>query len=241
MEISEFAFRSLLLFLPGVIVAQIINAFAVIKKREPFFYIIEVLLFGLSCYLVEWFIFLWICPSLNLEFEWSLPTKMGFFENLLKQDSTISFPELIGACLIAIVSGVGSSALLNLGIPYRIGRKFRFTHKSGNLDVWGYAMNIQDKSGSWVTVRDPARDLAYDGWILGFSDDGVKAELYLRDVGVYRNSDGNLLYNIGAMYLDLERGKIALEFRSIPMTDELNPKSTEESNERETENDDGGQ
>jgi hypothetical protein len=78
-------------------------------------------------------------------------------------------------------------------------------------------MNV--KEIEWVTVRDHSNDLILDGWVQAFSDDSKDAEILLRDVSVYKNSTGERLYQIGAMYLSRNRQDISIECRTIPVDD----------------------
>lgn len=60
--------------------------------------------------------------------------------------------------------------------------------------------------------------MAYDGWVVAFSDDSKDAELLLRDVSVYQNSTGEPLYQVGMMYISRNREDIAIEIRTVPLT-----------------------
>tara|TARA_B100001245_G_scaffold173899_2_gene132317 strand:+ start:34374 stop:34610 length:237 start_codon:yes stop_codon:yes gene_type:complete len=72
-------------------------------------------------------------------------------------------------------------------------------------------MNSDDVN--WITVRDLENDLMYDGWIQAFSDNSKEAEVLLGDVRVYRNSSGELLYEVGSQYLSMDRSNIVIEVR----------------------------
>ena len=67
--------------------------------------------------------------------------------------------------------------------------------------------------------RDHSNDLILDGWVQAFSDDSKDAEILIRDVSVYKNSTGERLYQIGAMYLSRNRQDISIECRTIPVDD----------------------
>lgn len=70
-----------------------------------------------------------------------------------------------------------------------------------------------------MTVRDHSNDLILDGWVQAFSDDSKDAEILLRDVSVYKNSTGERLYQVGAMYVSRNRQDISIECRTIPVDD----------------------
>lgn len=94
----------------------------------------------------------------------------------------------------------------------------------------GLTFNI--KEVVWVTVRDHKNDLVYDGWVQAFSNDSREAEMLLRDVSVYKNSNAERLYQVGALYVSRKSEDISIECRTIPVDDGIKWKEGE-SNGRE--------
>ena len=215
MEISEFAFRLIILFFPGLIAAYIINCLTVHKPREPFFFVAQSLALGAASYCFLEIVCKKVSPFLNAKYGWSWPTNMEFFNALSNSKVIPSFGEIGYACICAVIIGLVVTIFSTYKIFYLLCKNLWITSKSGELDVWG--MTFSNRKIQFVTIRDHAKDLVYDGWIEGFSNDGKKAELLLRDVAVYRNSNTELLYQIGAMYFELKRGEIVLEFRDVPL------------------------
>jgi len=64
----------------------------------------------------------------------------------------------------------------------------------------------------WVDVRDISRDLVHEGWVDAFSDDATAPEVLLRDVAVYRNTSGELMYKTPRAYLKLRTDDIVIEY-----------------------------
>ena len=107
----------------------------------------------------------------------------------------------------------------------RFARFIGLTKTFGELDVWGYLMNM--KEVVWVTVRDHKNDLIYDGWVQAFSDDSKDAEILLRDVSLYKNSTGEKLYQAGAVYISRNREDISIECRTLPIDERVKWKEDE--------------
>ena len=210
--ITEFSMRILLLFLPGVICSYLVDSLTSHPPREAVFFIIRAFVFGFASYFLYW-AFLHLGRSAGLSI---LPDHVSFLQALEKSSSQIDFHEIFFVCFFSLILAV----LMTLESTYKLTPKFfgklGITNNTGELDVWGYALNSPQVK--WVTVRLPSEDLVYDGWIEAFSDDGKDAELLLRDVSVYRNSTGELLYQVGALYLAPDRRAISLEFRSVAAT-----------------------
>ena len=215
MDITEFAFRLIILFFPGLIAAYIINCLTVHKPRKPFFFVAQSLALGAASYCLLEIVCKKFSPLLNAKYGWSWPVNMEFFNALSDSNATPSFGEIGYACICAVLIGLIVTIFSTYKIIYLLCKTLGISSKSGELDVWG--MTFSNRKIQFVTIRDHAKDLVYDGWIEGFSNDGKKAELLLRDVAVYRNSNTELLYQIGAMYFELNRGEIVLEFRDVPL------------------------
>jgi hypothetical protein len=135
----------------------------------------------------------------------------------------IAFVTVIAILIACIVSVSSRHKLLN-----RVARLLQITKKFGELDVWGYMLNM--KEVIWVTVRDHKNDLIYDGWVQAFSDDSKDAEILLRDVSLYKNSTGEPLYQVGVVYISRNREDISIECRTLPI-DERIKWEEEETNE----------
>ncbi len=227
MEFSEFALRALLLFLPGIICTFVVNALTVHRERKPFDLLVLSFVFGMAAYFEYWLIVrtsgAWLNQHFGNCFEGifgaKFPTEFIFLNALQDKTKTLSFSEIGFVCLTSFAQGLVLSALDTYKIPHRLARALRITKRSGELDVWGFTFNSPNIQ--FATIRDLKNDLVYDGWIQSFSDDAKNSELLLRDVAVFRNSDGSFLYSVGAIYLCIEPKNATIEFRDVPLTPEF--------------------
>ncbi len=165
MNISEFTLRLLLLFFPGIICACIVDALTVHRPRQPFFFMMQSFAMGLSSYFVYWL----SCSVLNHWFFHSHSVRVGICDALLDKTTAISFREVGFVTIVAVALGIFITLSRKFKLPFRLGHRMRITNKFGELDVWGYTLNL--KEIHWVTIRDHKKDLIYDGWVQAFSDD----------------------------------------------------------------------
>jgi hypothetical protein len=215
MNFTEFAFRVLLLFFPGLVGILIMGQLTIQKKKEPFFFLLQALVLGVVSYFLTWLLYDGWCRWLNERWSLGLPMELSFFADLQDSKRALHFTEIAAASIIAVFVSLVGTYCSNRRFLFRFARCFGLSNKTGALDVWGYVM--ESPRLVFVTVRDEDRDISYDGWIEAFSETEEKQELLLRDVGVYRGSDSAFLYQVGAMYLKLDPKKILLEFRGVPV------------------------
>ncbi len=206
MDISVFAFRLLLLFFPGIICCYIIDTFTVHKERTQFEFLINSFLFGLVSYILYWVIII-LCHELNL----IATNNFVFLKALNDANHNISYTEILYVSFLSAIVGICLTAIHTYKLHFRLTQKLKLTRKFGELDVWGYLMNSPDTE--WVTVRDIANNIMYDGWVQAFSDNSKEAELLLGDVAVYKNDTGEKLYDVDSQYLSLNRNNISIEIR----------------------------
>ena len=209
-EFSEFAFRVILLFLPGVLCGGVVDALTIHSRRKPFTVVLRALVFGMGAY------YLYGALILFEHGRWIVPHRMIFFRALQDKQVPLSVGEIGVVCLFACVEGVLYSFCSNRKWGYRLARRFGITQTAGTLDIWESTLYAQEVT--FATVRDYKHDLVYDGWIGQFSDDGEKRELLLREVRVSRNSNSALLYGVGAVYLSLKKDdNITVEFPGVAL------------------------
>jgi len=138
---------------------------------------------------------------------------------LFDSEQDIVYTEIFCGCVAAVVLGIGITYISTFKLHTHLAHKIKMTKKFGELDVWGYTFN--SKNIEYVTVRDHKNNLVYDGWVQSFSDDSENAELLLRDVSIYTNDTIERLYQVGAIYLSLNKEDIAIEFRDIEINKEI--------------------
>ena len=203
MGLSEFTFRLILLFLPGLIAFWVIDSFTFYNTDKLWKHLLNSFLLGIVCYGVYFLITL--IPSFGLDFH--------FLDALT--DSTNDTKNLsINEILIVTVIGVGTG----LFISYIINRKWtrplavllgRGQHDVDE-DVWTILVNSPE-TNAWVNIKDFENDLVYRGWIDRASEAGESKELFLKDVTVEKMSTGEHLYQIHALYLSRPREKLDIE------------------------------
>jgi hypothetical protein len=221
MDISDLAFRLLVLFLPGIIAVLLVLRFTVHRPLEFHLFTVYSLIFGFASYFVYWLIEDWVnfCwPKLS-------DGRVSFLSTVEKGSSRIDYPEIGWAAMVAVVLAGLYSVAENRKWFSRLARWIRVTSKTGELDVWGYVMNSKDVG--WIAVRDHGNDLMYQGWVTGFSDNGIEAELLLQDVSVYRNTTGEELYQTGMIYLARDRKTISIEFPEVEIGDSVKWRTNE--------------
>jgi hypothetical protein len=215
MELSEFTFKLLLLFFPGILCAYLVDQLTTHRPRETFFFLLQSFVYGIFSYFICWAglsIVNYLRPG-------TVNANITFLRALIKSNEVFSFKEIAVTCIIAIIL----AGLVSISSRYKLLNKaahlIGITKKFGELDVWGYMLNMEEVV--WVTVRDHKNNLIYDGWVQAFSDDSKDAELLLRDVSVYKNSTAERLYQIGVVYLSRNREDISIECRTLPIDERV--------------------
>lgn len=221
MEFSDFAFRIILLFIPGIISLLIIEKLTNHKEFKIHQILIYSLLLGFISYVFYYLILIIIKACSSFDF------KFLFFNSLTNKSSSIDFSEIAYATGISIIIGFISSFLINHKVLYWIAHKTKISNKFGDIDVWSYIMNYS-KVPEWVVVRDIENDLVYEGWIQAFSDSTGIDEIFLRDVKVFRNSTAKELYEIPGLYLPRKRENLVIEFPLLKFSEYINRPKKEE-------------
>ena len=221
MEISEFTFKLLLLFFPGILCAYIVDHLTIHRPRQAFFFLLQSFVFGLVSYFTYWF----GLRIIQLFWPVKINPDIAFLRSLINSDIIFSFREIAIVAGVAIIIACIFTVISRFKFFNRFARFIGLTKTFGELDVWGYLMNM--KEVVWVTVRDHKNDLIYDGWVQAFSDDSKDAEILLRDVSLYKNSTGEKLYQAGAVYISRNREDISIECRTLPIDERVKWKEDE--------------
>jgi len=211
MEFSEFTFKIILLFIPGIISYIIIEK--LISHREPkiFQTLANTLILGFVCYSFYYV----LIQLINMFSKTNI--ECLFFKALLYEHTEINFGEIAIVAALSIPIGLLFAFLINYKILFRIANFLKVTKKFGDIDVWSYIMN--SKNVEWIVVRDIENDLMYEGWVEAFSDSTETDELFLSDVIVFENSTGDELYKTPALYLPKKRENLIMEFPSLEFSE----------------------
>jgi len=222
MQLSEFTFRIILLFIPGLISFVLFDALTSHRETKLHRILIDSLLFGFLSYFV-FYIYTEI-PGIS--------TKFSFFDSLYEESSNLDFSEIGKVSGVSIIIALLFSNISNRKWLYKITRWLRITGKHGYVDLWSYVMD--SNIPNWIIIRDIENDLMYEGWVKGFSDSTEIDELFIRDVLVYKNSSAILLYSTPALYIPTKKENLTIEFPRLKYTDAINRPPTEEEKEENT-------
>lgn len=216
MQLTDFTFRIILIFIPGLISFFIIESLAIYSKLKIYHVIFYSLILGFICY----FCYLPFSLIPGLEF--------SFIKSLSSQNTELNFWEILIATILAIPIGMGLSYAINKKILFKIANKYDISKKTGDIDIWSQVMNLE--TANWVVVRDLKNEITYEGWISGFSDNGENHELLICDAKIYNSADPNKeLYEVPGLYLNRKIETLDIEFPNLK-SDEYNKKNTKTKN-----------
>jgi Family of unknown function (DUF6338) len=216
MNLSEFAFRMIFIFIPGLIAFSIVDQLTFQKESKTQNLISNSLTYGFICYLVYYFVFNFIPSKFRL---WNV-SNFYFAEVLTNSQAKLNFEEIVLVTLLAVPIGLSLSALINHKVLYKLANKLKISNKVDDIGVWNLAFD--SSSNDWVIIRDNQNDLMYQGWIESVSDGLEIHDILLRDVKVYRHSDGTYFYSVPRIYLALSQDNLNIEFPSWEFTTTMN-------------------
>ncbi len=211
MEISEFTFRLILIFIPGLITFYIVDKLTIHKETVFHDKVFYSLLYGFICYMGYSFVVSIISFFLPFHIE------LSFFKSLTDNSIKPDLKEILWATILSFPIGFLFSFISNHKFLHRIAHKLSVSKKFGDVGVWSYLMNTGIPE--WVVVRDIQNDLMYEGWVMAFSDSTEEHELFLRDVKVFRNSTGDPLYETPGLYIPRKREFLIVEFPNLGYTE----------------------
>lgn len=222
MQLSEFTFRIILLFIPGLISFVLFDALTSHRETKLHRVLIDSLLFGFLSYFVFY---------LYTEIPF-ISAKFSFFDALSKEGTNLDFGEILKVSALSIPIAFIFSSISNRKLLYRLARKLKITGKHGYVDLWSYV--IDSDIPNWVIIRDIENDLLYEGWVGGFSDSTEIDELFIRDVLVYQNSSAKFLYSTPGLYIPTKKENLTIEFPRLKYTDAFKRPPIEEEKEENT-------
>lgn len=208
MTLSEFTFRIILLFIPGIISFAITDRLISHKETPIHKVVMYVLLYGFMSYMLYYLLFV---KAINYICSGRITYKFGFsfISSLSSATTMLSFNEILIVAALSVPMGFAITYFVNASVLFKFAYKIRATRKFGDVDVWNYIMNNEKQE--WFIVRDLDYDLMYEGWVSVFSDIHDKNEIFLKDVKVYRNSTGDKLYETPGLYLPRSRKSLTIE------------------------------
>ena len=213
MKIDILVIQIAILFIPGLIWAQIDSRYALISKPSDTEFFVRAFLFGVVSY----------CATFGFYkiFRWDFVI-VDFANADKKEVVTYS---IIKEVLWAIATSLVLSVIWIYAATYKLFNRFlrfiRATKKFGDEDVWDYTFNSRYGSVDYVHFRDFSNKIVYAGWVDAFSETEKLRELTLRDVQIF-DFDGEKLFEVPRVYLAREAGNIHIEFPQRPPEEALN-------------------
>ena len=199
-----------IVFLPGLIWAQIDARYAAKEKLGQAEFIIRAFLFGVSTYAIVYVGYRLSGQTFSaLNVEASGPTR------LLLDDFV---DEILVSVVVAFVLAIVWLYAATYKILARLLIRTRATKRYGDEDVWDFTFNSSQEEIEYVYVRDFNKGVTYAGWVRAFSETGKSRELLLRDVIMY-DKEGDDPAKVPLLYLERDGTDIHIEFpfrRSSP-------------------------
>lgn len=197
MDFTEFSYRLLLLFLPGIVCLQVLDHLTEHRKRQAPEVALNSFILGILSYVV----LALFTSALSIR-ETDDGILIPWNNTTILDSSARELPARQIA--YATIVGIGLGALLGAAKNYswtlRIARWLRVTKKFGESSVWLFALN--SPSIKWATIRDLDQRRMYQGYIRAYNhaEDENERDLLLTDVRVHDEVTGEKLYETQCMY-----------------------------------------
>ncbi len=241
---DAFIYKLVIIFIPGIMGRFLLGRLLFIKDNDKFYFILTSFLIGVFSYFIfdliglvlKFLLHLVILGSDNsaLRDLSSFPTANSIIN--LTAANPIDFTIIIRVSLISLTLACIWSLLNKNHCLTRILQKIGVTNRTSEPDVWSYLFHHPEfRANSWICVRDRKNDLSYQGYLIAFSDLAVAPELALREVGVYKNSTGEKLYDVNVLYLSVEPERIEIECLSNAQDTKNSSYAIVDNNENEEE------
>jgi len=199
----DFALAQLtLLFLPGIIWANLDAKFGYGLKPQQYRLLINAFVFGVTTYFALFLIY----TSLGFEFGDS---------GLSSKKLNLNFVSLRDEIFFSIPLSFALSLVWLWTVKNRFLSKFlhkiKVTNRYGDEDVWTYTFNSDTPNVEYVHIRDLENKFVYAGWVKLFSENELIREIVLRDAIVYDES-GNIVSEAPILYLSRPKQNFWIEF-----------------------------
>lgn len=204
-EFSEFVFRLLLIFIPGLIAFIIVKQLTTHKKYE--FY--EEAIYSFVLGWVSYFGYYISLKLLNLIFKTTF--EFYFLGILTDKAKPLNFQEILVVSLFSVIVGLAFSLAINQSWLNWFAQKIKVSSKFGDLSVFDFVMN-SSSINEWVVIRDLKNDHMYQGWIAAFPDDTEENGIFLKEATVFVNSTGKKMYDTPGLYIERDRKDLIYDF-----------------------------
>ena len=195
MQFSELTIKLIILFLPGLISASIIQMFENGRKKlDNREFLILVVVNSFISYLIPCL----FCGNNT------------FFKSLLDTSMIIDYKEIVCSSIISVGLGIAETYLVNYCLLYKFAQLAKLTTKSGQDTVWDETFDNGGKgSSNFIYVRNHETNELYAGSIKNYSmSSNGKKELLLNNVDVYDlNNRRDKLYHREGIYVSINDDK----------------------------------
>lgn len=200
MGLTDFSFRLLLLFIPGMIAFVTVDSLTTHRKVKVHHWVIYSFLLGIASYVI-WFLGLDVFCSIN-----GLMNPYEFLDCFINLQKPIQAKQLVSVSITAFFLGTFISFIINKKIFYKVMQSMNITNRYGDVDLFRYIM--ENNIPKWVYIRDMNSDRSYYGFITAWSGPDENDGIFLRDVKVYQDSTGEWCYDTPAIYLPKKNRRI---------------------------------
>ena len=221
MDFTDFTFRILLLFLPGIITTVLINRNTGTKDETSIQFFMRALMYGFISYYILMLIYFLLNIGIIIidGVQSNSLLYLKFFEVMNNPNAEMDFLEIFFVSVVSvIVACVKSSYENNVKMLDTVdGRTQNFSQfskivknyhdfwikknvfeDSVSPDVWHYLFT---NLNSLIVVRDWENKLTYVGTLMRCSPTHIKAELYLEDVTIVDMTGKSPTRDVDAVYL----------------------------------------
>lgn len=202
MQISEFTFRLILIFIPGIVSFIIIDNLTVHKKTEIHHWLIYSLLLGFMSY-IPWAFLLGF-----INFMYKVEVPIYFLTCLTDITTPISLIEILIATFVAIVLGIIITKMIEKRLLFSIASQLGVSKKFPEIDAWDNFVKVYQPK--YITVRNLKEKIIYQGILVSSSDANDRDGIVLEDVTVY-DEDGDELYRMKVIYIPQKMENLVVE------------------------------
>jgi hypothetical protein len=210
MEISALVLRLIVIMLPGIVCALLVEKLTIHKPQNEFRFVMNVLLFGFLSYVCLGIMSGLASWAIGLT-PWSpVRAKLGFWDSLLDERAPISFLEIGLSVLVAVPLAYAISAFSFRRLASRLGVWLRVTNKFGDEPLF-YAELATLKEGTLLSVWHGRNALVYEGTLRSLSKDSGFNEITLQDVIAYKAADMKSEYRLPMCYIACDEKSLVIE------------------------------
>ena len=202
MSLTEYSFRLLLLFLPGIIAFIIIDNLTIHQETKTQHRIIYSLLLGFLSYL------LLMIFSKPIQLLFTTLPPMQFIVSLTNKDTQINFTEIFTASIIGVCLGCTLCKAINDRCLFKLAQKLRISNKFQETDAW--ANCIATYHPVWVIIRDREQKIIYQGQLVISSDSSERDGLVLENATVY-TENSEFIYEAQVIYIPTKMENLIIE------------------------------